>query len=320
MFVLRLWPRAVQGLASLAAMAALACSVLLPVRVHAVQASLDRVTGVVFDASGAKRSGVSVKFRNEDTGATLSVITNDQGSFTILLQTGNTYTLTAELTGFKTSIVPNVRVPVADATALEVRLAPDVLALITTLPGYRANALGYEYHTVGVPGPARGAAPARPAPDVFLSDLTPEGAPINGHGPYERDRSNGEAAAGDGIPITIGRTIYPKGLGVHPASDLTFSLEKRYEAFSAIVGLDDELLHIGCAPTHPGSVVFQVFVDGTKAYDSGVVNIWSPARVVSVDVRGKNSLRLVVTDAGDGYICDHADWADARLTPLRSTP
>jgi beta-galactosidase len=36
-------------------------------------------------------------------------------------------------------------------------------------------------------------------------------------------------------------------------------------------------------------------------------------RTVSVDLAGRNELRLVVTDAGDGGASDHADWADAKL-------
>jgi hypothetical protein len=149
---------------------------------------------------------------------------------------------------------------------------------------------------------------------VYLSDLTPTGTPINGYGPYEKDRSPGEDAANDGLPIKIGRITYAKGLGVHPASELTFSINKQYERFTAVVGIDDELLIDGCAPMWPGSVVFQVFADGTKMFDSGVLSVWSPPKTVEVDVRGKSALRLVVGDAGDGYICDHADWADAKLT------
>jgi alpha-galactosidase len=34
---------------------------------------------------------------------------------------------------------------------------------------------------------------------------------------------------------------------------------------------------------------------------------------VSVPLDGVDELTLVVTDAGDGINCDHADWADARL-------
>ncbi len=35
---------------------------------------------------------------------------------------------------------------------------------------------------------------------------------------------------------------------------------------------------------------------------------------ISLDVSGKQTLTLVVTDGGDGATCDHADWAGARLT------
>jgi hypothetical protein len=156
-----------------------------------------------------------------------------------------------------------------------------------------------------------------PAPAVYLSALMPVGTPVNGYGPYEKDRSGGEEGANDGIPIKIGRITYEKGLGVHPFSDLTFAINTQYEKFHAVVGVDDELLINDCAPRWPGSVVFQVFVDGAKMYDSGVVSVWSPAKTVEVDVRDKSTLRLVVNDAGDGFICDHADWADAKLIPVQ---
>ncbi|MCP9934484.1 NPCBM/NEW2 domain-containing protein, partial [Cyanobium sp. Candia 9D4] len=46
---------------------------------------------------------------------------------------------------------------------------------------------------------------------VYLSDLTPT-ASVNGWGPYERDRSNGEDGATDGGTLTINGTTYAKGL------------------------------------------------------------------------------------------------------------
>ena len=51
---------------------------------------------------------------------------------------------------------------------------------------------------------------------TYLSDLTPTSA-ANGWGPYEKDMSNGEQAAGDGGPLTIRGVVYAKGLGVHAA-------------------------------------------------------------------------------------------------------
>jgi hypothetical protein len=62
---------------------------------------------------------------------------------------------------------------------------------------------------------------------VYLSDLTPTAA-VNAWGPYERDRSNGENGPADGRPLTIRGTVYPKGLGVHAASSLTYALGGAY--------------------------------------------------------------------------------------------
>ncbi len=69
---------------------------------------------------------------------------------------------------------------------------------------------------------------------------------------------------------------------------------------------------------------FKVFVDGELQFDSGVMKQASPAKPVSIDVTGKREMRLVVADAGDGIICDCADWLEARLTrsaqPARLSP
>ncbi|GBF06812.1 glycosyl hydrolase family protein [Deinococcus aerius] len=149
-------------------------------------------------------------------------------------------------------------------------------------------------------------APA-PSGEKFLADLTPSAAPTNGYGPYEKNMSNGQRAAGDGNPITIGGTAYPKGLGVHAASQLTYDLNGTCSTFTAEVGVDDEV-------GDRGSVVFQVSTDGTKVYDSGILTGRDPARSVSVDVAGKQRLTLTVTDAGDGINSDHADWAAAKVS------
>lgn len=143
--------------------------------------------------------------------------------------------------------------------------------------------------------------------DKFLSDLTPVSTPVNGYGPYEKDRSNGQNAAGDGRVLTIGGTTYPKGLGVHAASTLTYDLSGTCSTFTAEVGVDDEV-------GDRGSVVFQVSADGTKLYDSGTMTGRDPARSVSLDVASKQRLTLTVTDAGDGINYDHADWANAKVS------
>lgn len=133
----------------------------------------------------------------------------------------------------------------------------------------------------------------------------------NGWGPAEKDMSNGELAAGDGRPLTIGGVRYAKGLGVHAASDVRYALSS-CSTFTAQVGVDDEVA--------AGSVIFQVWTDGVKAYESGVLTGAMGAAPVSVDLAGKSELRLVVTNSGDGDAYDHADWADAKVVCGGTTP
>jgi hypothetical protein len=62
-----------------------------------------------------------------------------------------------------------------------------------------------------------------------------------------------------------------------------------------------------------GSVTFEVWTDGVKRYDSGLMTGSSATKQISLPMTGVNQLRLVVTDGGDGRAADHADWAGAQL-------
>ncbi len=140
---------------------------------------------------------------------------------------------------------------------------------------------------------------------TYLSDINWTSA-TNGWGPVEKDRSNSEQGATDGNPLTLNGVKYTKGLGVHAGSDVRYNLNGAYKTFLADVGVDDEV-------GGNGSVIFQVYADGALLYDSGTLLGSSTTKQVSVDVTGKNELRLVVTIAGDNDWYDHADWANARL-------
>jgi hypothetical protein len=129
----------------------------------------------------------------------------------------------------------------------------------------------------------------------------------NGWGPVEKDRSNGEQAEGDGATLTLNGVTYPKGLGTQAPSDIRFALNRACTSFTAVVGIDAE-------KGTEGSVVFQVWTDGVKQYDSGVMKGAMPSANVSVNLTGVTEIALIVTDAGDGNWSDHADWADARLS------
>jgi hypothetical protein len=145
-------------------------------------------------------------------------------------------------------------------------------------------------------------------PKTHISQFPVIGTPANGWGPYEVDRSNGEQGAADGHTITLSGVPYLRGLGVHAPSDIAFNLNRACSgSFVADLGVDGEVGNLG-------SVVFQVFVDGVKAYDSGVTRGGDVRKTANVSVANKAELRLVVTDAGDGKASDHADWGGARVT------
>lgn len=158
----------------------------------------------------------------------------------------------------------------------------------------------------GKPKPDAGKDAAPPVVEVSLSDLTLTVA-SNGLGPLEKNMSNGEAGAGDGKPLTLEGVVYSKGIGVHAASEFSVNLGGAYKSFSAAVGVDDEVAALG-------SVVFQVKADGALLFDSGMMTGATPTKTLKVDVTGKNTLTLIVTDGGDGNTSDHGDWCAAKLT------
>jgi len=136
---------------------------------------------------------------------------------------------------------------------------------------------------------------------VYLSDLQSAYAYV-GWGTMTKDKSIG------GNSITLNGTVYSKGLGVHAFSGVEYRLGGLASTFQADVGVDDE---VGAGY---GSVMFQVYADGLKIYDSGVLHGGDPHQSVNLDLSGVNRLTLGVNDADDGNSYDHADWAGARLT------
>jgi len=139
----------------------------------------------------------------------------------------------------------------------------------------------------------------------------------SGWGPIELNTSNGETPAGDGKPITLNGQVYSTGLGLHANSEIHIhatNLETpACTRFQADVGLDDEV-------GDKGSVVFQVFADGVKLFDSGVMTGASATQHIDVPIGNKSDLRFVVTDAGDNNYYDHADWAGATISCAAAPP
>ncbi len=152
-----------------------------------------------------------------------------------------------------------------------------------------------------------GTPPALPAVGTtYLSDLQPAYAYV-GWGAMTKDKSI------SGNTLTLNGTAYGKGLGVHAFSGTEYFLGAIASRFQADIGVDDE---VGAN----GSVVFQVYADGMRIHDSGVLHGGDAHQSLDLDVRGVTRLTLGVHDADNGNSYDHADWAGARVTVSNTTP
>ncbi|MFF8313975.1 NPCBM/NEW2 domain-containing protein [Streptomyces lydicus] len=159
--------------------------------------------------------------------------------------------------------------------------------------------------TATLPGTAHVVVPP-PAGAAYAADL-PWLTSANGWGPVERNTSVGESDAGDGRPMSIGGTGFTKGLGTHAPSEVSFYTGGRCATFSARVGIDDEA-------GDRGSARFEVWADGRLLTATGTLTGTDAATAVSAPVAGAETVRLVVTDGGDGIDYDHADWGDAKFS------
>ncbi len=172
---------------------------------------------------------------------------------------------------------------------------------LTLVAGYRwHNGVRTDQTAVTVTVP-----PAAPTADAWVSDLTWLGS-TNGWGPVERDMSNGETAAGDGKPITIGGQVFAKGLGTNSPSTVDVYVGGKCATFTAQVGVDDE-------EGANGTVAFQVLADGKQVASTPTLTNADAPMAVSADTSGAQVVRLVVSDGGDGNTYDHADWGSAQL-------
>ena len=108
-----------------------------------------------------------------------------------------------------------------------------------------------------------------------------------------------------GRPLTINKVTYERGLGTHAPSEMTFEHDGSPGRFLATVGVDDF--------SDKGSLEFIVFTDKGIPFRSGMMTKGDSGIDVDVNLRGVRQLSLVVDTGRDGYMYDHANWAEARF-------
>jgi alpha-galactosidase len=119
-----------------------------------------------------------------------------------------------------------------------------------------------------------------------------------------------DASVANAGPLTMQGQVYPKGLGVASVSQVDFFLGGQCQRLTATVGIDDIVNQVS---SQGGTAEFEIYGDGSKIYDSGVVDR-TATRSVNVDVTGTQVLTLYVGDGGDGGYNDRADWGGLQLS------
>ena len=122
----------------------------------------------------------------------------------------------------------------------------------------------------------------------------------NEQAPVERNSSFG------GHPLGLDGIHYAAGFGTQAPSAIEFRPDVSCQRFASDIGVDDEVGNLG-------SVIFQVWGDGVKLYDSGVMTGATSTATVNVSIAGVRSVRLQVV-AVDSTSDDHADWANPQVT------
>jgi len=141
--------------------------------------------------------------------------------------------------------------------------------------------------------------PGGDRPVVYLDEVTPDEFSQD-YGKLERNRSVWEK------PMIIAGKPFARGIGSHANGRITYELAGgNFKTFRCQVGRDE---HAG-----DGLVIFQVWVDGKKVFDSGPMSKAAPAKPVEVSLEGAAVLELRALDGGDSISGDHANWADAQL-------
>ena len=112
-------------------------------------------------------------------------------------------------------------------------------------------------------------------------------------------------------PISVAGRVYPKGLGVHADSKLTYTLNGRFKSLHVVPGPDDG---------HRGKLEMKVLVDNHQVFTTGPTSSTAATnrKPIVVPLANARTLTLIVDSLGDRG-GDHASWADAYLTRNESS-
>lgn len=109
-----------------------------------------------------------------------------------------------------------------------------------------------------------------------------------------------------GTPLQVAGIKYKRGIGTHSISRYLVNLGGKAKSFSGLVGADDR-------NDFAMNMEFKLIADQKVVWQSGVMRKGMPAKAFSVDLKNVQKLALLVVEAGDGIMYDHADWLEAKF-------
>jgi hypothetical protein len=112
-----------------------------------------------------------------------------------------------------------------------------------------------------------------------------------------------------GKPLQLGKTVYARGLCIHPKTELAYRLSKEMRRFQAMMGIDNVVAQRGL-----GDVKVTILGDGKTLLEE-LVKAGDEPRKVDLDVTGVVVLEIIVDRAreDDLGVGDHLNLADAKL-------
>ncbi|HRU05623.1 MAG TPA: NPCBM/NEW2 domain-containing protein [Candidatus Brocadiia bacterium] len=99
--------------------------------------------------------------------------------------------------------------------------------------------------------------------------------------------------------------VYEKSIYAQANSEIVYCVPENARAFVSAIGLGTYC--------RDASMVFKVFLDDKLVFESPLYRLGMPVLPVVVETNGAKTLKLVVTDGGDGITNDYAWWAEARF-------
>jgi Gpi18-like mannosyltransferase len=137
-------------------------------------------------------------------------------------------------------------------------------------------------------------------------------APLSASTGYGGRQVNMPAVSGFGIdkwqPLSVQYAFYTTGIGTHAPARETYDIGGKFRTLKTDMGVDTN-------GGPQGSVTFEIWGDGKKLFDSGLVKRFELPHHANVDITGVKTLELVVTDGGNGNVDDHADWLNTYIYP-----